>query len=172
MTLNSNAKVAGFAILVYLAAGISSMAVAANAAALLAVVQSFCALLLGVTFYVITREQDPHLALGGSLLPPHRSRPRSWRDLLRGRQHDLFLAAAPRADDSRRLGVARCDRVGRTGSPPFRADRRVPWRPQKLGVTSDVGRMVADAGVRTSAGSLAHYEGHREADNIRRNPAR
>lgn len=51
MTLNSNAKVAGFAILVYLAAGISSMAVAANAAALLAVVQSFCALLLGVTLW-------------------------------------------------------------------------------------------------------------------------
>ena len=63
MTLNSNAKVAAVAILVYVAAGISSMAVAANAAALLAVVQSFCALLLGVTFYVITREQDPHLAL-------------------------------------------------------------------------------------------------------------
>lgn len=158
MTLNSNAKVAGFAILVYLAAGISSMAVAANAAALLAVVQSFCALLLGVTFYLITREQDPHL--------------RSWRDLLRRRQHDLLLAAAPRADDSRRLGVARCDRVCRTGGPPVRADRRVPWRPQKLGVTSDVGRMVADAGVRTNAGSVAHYEGHREADNIRRNPAR
>jgi Domain of unknown function (DUF4386) len=63
MTLNTNARVAAVAILVYLAAGISSMAVAGTTAALLAVVQSFCALLLGVTFYAITREQDPHLAL-------------------------------------------------------------------------------------------------------------
>ena len=63
MTLNTNARVAAVANLVYLAAGMSSMAVADNTASLLAVVQSFCALLLGVTFYVMTREQDPHLAL-------------------------------------------------------------------------------------------------------------
>jgi hypothetical protein len=124
MTLNSNAKVAGFAILVYLAAGIASMAVAADAGALLAVVQSFCALLLGVTFYVITRDQDPHLALvalGGRLIeavPGH---------------GEIYFAV---------------------GSTIF------SWL------------LVADAGVRTDAGSVVHYEGHREADNVHRDPAR
>lgn len=67
MTLNTCARIAGFTSLIYLAAGMSGMAVAGNTgtASLLAVVQSFCALLLGVTFYVITREQDPNLALIG-----------------------------------------------------------------------------------------------------------
>ena len=65
MTLNTNARVAGVTLLVYIAAGMSSMAVAGNTAAtsLLALLQSFCALVLGVTFYALTREEDRDLAL-------------------------------------------------------------------------------------------------------------
>lgn len=65
MTLSTTAKIAGVTLLIYIAAGMSGMAAAGNpgAVALLAVVQSFCALLLGVTFYVITRDEDPNLAL-------------------------------------------------------------------------------------------------------------
>jgi len=64
MTRRTNATVAGVTFLVYIAAGISSMAFAhSNAAALLTLVQSFSALVLGVTLYAITREQDPDLAL-------------------------------------------------------------------------------------------------------------
>ena len=65
MTLNTNARVAGFTFWIYVAAGIASMFMAGNAPAtsVLAVVTSFCALVLGVTLYAITREQDRDLAM-------------------------------------------------------------------------------------------------------------
>ena len=65
MTLNANARVAGFTFWVYVAAGIASMFLAGNApaTAVLALVTSFCALVLGVTLYAITRDVDPDLAL-------------------------------------------------------------------------------------------------------------
>ena len=67
MTRGTNATIAGFTLVAYIAAGMSSMAVAGNAgaSALLAVIQSFCALVLGVTFYAITREEDHDLAMMG-----------------------------------------------------------------------------------------------------------
>lgn len=87
MTLTANARVAGAALLVYIAAGIGSMVVMARAAAgsnvaerlvqiaahptgigvvvLLGFVQSFCALILGVTLYAITRGEDRDIALFG-----------------------------------------------------------------------------------------------------------
>jgi Domain of unknown function (DUF4386) len=65
MTRRTNATVAGITFLVYIVAGITSLALKnrVNAAALLTLVTSFCALVLGVTLYAITREEDPDLAL-------------------------------------------------------------------------------------------------------------
>ena len=64
MTIRTNASVAGATFLIYIAAGISSMLLAHNAAAVavLGVVTSFCAIVLGVTLWAITREQDRDLA--------------------------------------------------------------------------------------------------------------
>lgn len=61
MTLTTNARLAGVTYFVYLAAGIASTLPAgrAQAADLLSMVTSFSALVLGVTLYAITRDQDP-----------------------------------------------------------------------------------------------------------------
>src|SRR3954464_16080079 len=85
MTRTTNARVAGFTFLFYLAAGIASMilfgrasggtgtaarlaAIAQHAtdvriAFLLSLLTCFAALVLAVTLYSITREQDPDLAM-------------------------------------------------------------------------------------------------------------
>lgn len=64
MTIRTNTRVAGVTYFVYLAAGIAGSALAGQAVAgVLAMVMSFSALVLGVTLYAITREQDPDLAL-------------------------------------------------------------------------------------------------------------
>jgi hypothetical protein len=64
MTLTTNARTAGAAYLVYLAAGIAGAASAGRAeAGVFATFASFSALVLGVTLYAITREQDSDLAL-------------------------------------------------------------------------------------------------------------
>jgi len=65
MTRRTNATVAGIKFLIYIVAGITSMALKnrVNAAALLTLVTSFCALVLGVTLYAITRVEDQDLAL-------------------------------------------------------------------------------------------------------------
>lgn len=59
------ARVAGFTFLFYIAAGISSMALSdqTNVTAVLNILMSFSALVLGVTLYAITREQEPILAM-------------------------------------------------------------------------------------------------------------
>src|SRR5512134_2968677 len=59
------ARVAGFTFLFYIAAGITSMALGSDSQAteLLSLLQSFSALVLGVTLYALTREQGPILAL-------------------------------------------------------------------------------------------------------------
>ena len=65
MTIRTNARVAGIAFLLYIVAGISAMAVASRpgAAQLLTAITSFCAVVLGVTLYAITRRVDEELAL-------------------------------------------------------------------------------------------------------------
>ncbi len=85
MTRSSNARIAGFTFLFYIAAGIASMIMSAQSVAghnvttslisvgqhllqmrltvLLGLVQSICAILLAVTLYSITRDEDPALAL-------------------------------------------------------------------------------------------------------------
>lgn len=106
MTRTTNARVAGFTFLIYIAAGIGIQVLAGNAPAraVLALVTSFSALVLGVTLYAITREQDADLALLGMVcrvieaVPGHGeiyfavgSTVFSWL-LLRGRMIPVALA--------------------------------------------------------------------------------
>jgi hypothetical protein len=85
MTRTTNGKIAGFTFLAYIAAGITTMVVFGRATSgagvaarlagiaqhptevgivvLLSFIQAFAALVLAVTLYAITREQDPDLAM-------------------------------------------------------------------------------------------------------------
>jgi Domain of unknown function (DUF4386) len=65
VTRTTNARLAGFTFLVYIAAGISSLALAGrpSVTGVLSIVTSLCALVLGVTLYALTRDQDRDLAL-------------------------------------------------------------------------------------------------------------
>ena len=87
MTRNTNARIAGFTFLFYIAAGVLSMIIFGRAARgtgiaeklasiaqhttamgvvfLLLLLQAFSAITLGVTLYAITREQDRDLAMAG-----------------------------------------------------------------------------------------------------------
>jgi hypothetical protein len=87
MTRTTNARIAGFTFLLYIAAGITSLFVWGKAATgddietkltsiaqhptpvgvtiLLLLTQAFCALILGVTLYALTRDQDRDLAMLG-----------------------------------------------------------------------------------------------------------
>ena len=65
MTRRTNARVAGIAFLVYIAAGITSLALSGrtNVTDVLVVFTSLSALVLGVTLYAITRDVDHDLAM-------------------------------------------------------------------------------------------------------------
>jgi hypothetical protein len=65
MTRTTNARVAGVTFLVYIAAGVAPMAIAVGPVAGLALsfIGCFSALMLGVTLYALTRDEDPDLAL-------------------------------------------------------------------------------------------------------------
>jgi len=87
MTRRTNARIAGIAFLVYIAAGLTSLAISARAsggddiaaklagyaqhatdervALIFSLLASFCALVLAVTLYAITRDEDPDLAMLG-----------------------------------------------------------------------------------------------------------
>jgi hypothetical protein len=87
MTRNTNARIAGFTFLFYIVAGVLSMIIFGRAASgngiterlasiaqhvtemrivfVLALLQAFSAMTLGVTLYAITREQDRDLAMAG-----------------------------------------------------------------------------------------------------------
>lgn len=87
MTRKTNARVAGFTFLLYIVLGVASMIVAGRAASgkgiaaklatmaehssdvhiavILTLLTSFCALVLGVTLYALTRDQDSDLAMLG-----------------------------------------------------------------------------------------------------------
>ena len=67
MTVTTNARIAGLTFLIYIAAGFASLALAGNvtATAVLSLITSFSALVLGVTLYAITRHVDPDLAMLG-----------------------------------------------------------------------------------------------------------
>jgi hypothetical protein len=63
MTRTTNARLAGIAYLVYLAAGIGSLAVAGRVpVGVFNLFESFSALVLGVTLYALTRDQDADIA--------------------------------------------------------------------------------------------------------------
>jgi len=65
MTRPTNARLAGMTFLVYIAAGVSGMAIAAGPllSVVLSLVMCFSAFVLGVTLYALTRDLDPELAL-------------------------------------------------------------------------------------------------------------
>ncbi len=65
MTRTTNARIAGVTLIFYFAVGIASLLLSgrAHATDVLSIVTSFSALVLGVTLYAITREQDPDLAM-------------------------------------------------------------------------------------------------------------
>src|SRR5574341_2096285 len=63
MAVTANARLAGVAYLVYIAAGIASMAVPPESRGIFNAITSFCALALGVTLYALTRDVDLDLAL-------------------------------------------------------------------------------------------------------------
>lgn len=87
MTRTTNARLAGFTFLAYIALGVASMVFAGRAmsgkgiaaklvnmaqhttdvhvAVILTLLTSFCALVLGVTLYALTRDQDRDLAMLG-----------------------------------------------------------------------------------------------------------
>lgn len=67
MTRSANARLAGVAFLVYIAAGIASLLLARQlqAVGVLSILAAFSALVLGVTLYAITHAQDAELALLG-----------------------------------------------------------------------------------------------------------
>jgi len=67
MTRTTNAKVAGVTFLVYIAAGVAPMVHAPGRAGGVVLSLSMClsALVLGVTLYAITRDEDPDLAMLG-----------------------------------------------------------------------------------------------------------
>lgn len=109
MTRRTNATVAGITFLVYIVAGITSLALKnrVNVSALMTLITSFCALVLGVTLYAITRDEDRDLALlallcrviesvpghgGGAIYFAVGSTLFCWL-LLRGRMIPIALAA-------------------------------------------------------------------------------
>jgi hypothetical protein len=65
MTIRTNARLAGVTFLVYIAAGVGTLAAGSRAPAadVLVIVTSFSALVLGATLYALTRDQDRDLAL-------------------------------------------------------------------------------------------------------------
>ena len=65
MTRTTNARVAGVTFLLYIAAGVTMLALSGrpNVTHVLSLVTSIAALVLGVTLYAITRDQDPDLAM-------------------------------------------------------------------------------------------------------------
>ncbi len=65
MTRATNARIAGFTFLFYIAAGIASMVLKGrpHATDVLTLFTSLSALVLGVTLYAITREEDADLAM-------------------------------------------------------------------------------------------------------------
>jgi hypothetical protein len=65
MTRTTNARIAGFTFLLYIAAGISMMALGSRSHvySILDLLTSLCALLLGVTLYALTREVGRELAM-------------------------------------------------------------------------------------------------------------
>ena len=66
MTVTTNSRLAGTAYLLYIAAGIGSMAVGASPIrGVLAMLMPFCAIALGVSLYALTRHVSTDLALLG-----------------------------------------------------------------------------------------------------------
>lgn len=67
MTRMTNARLAGLTLLLYIVAGMTNLALAGrpHATAVLGVLTSFCALILGVTLYALTRDVDRDIALVG-----------------------------------------------------------------------------------------------------------
>ena len=148
------ARVAGFTFLFYIAAGITSLALAGrtNVTDVLALLTSFSALVLGVTLYMITRGQGPALAM------------LALTCRLCCRQHALLLAPRARPSNPRGAGLARRVCVGSACRDPSSATRRTVRRPYKLVSIGHLARVVADVGVRSDVRAVAAHQRGRRAD--------
>ena len=166
MTRRTNATLAGITFLVYIAAGIGAMKLSGNAHAtgLLSIVQSFSALILGVTLYSITRDVDRDLAMLAMLSRVLEAAPGPGENVFRRGQRAVRVASAARTDDSIRARLARMCRVGPACDSAAASGRRIFRRPWLVVVTGDVGRMAADVAVRGDARGVADCERRRSAE--------
>ena len=160
MTRTTNARLAGVTYLVYLAAGIASLVLAgrAHATDVLAVLTSFSALVLGVTLYAITREQDPDLAMLGLTCRVIEAIPGEGMIYFAVGWHDLRLAPPPRPDDSHRTGLAWRACGGPARRDPSPAARRTVRRRCELVVLGHLAHVVTDVGVRSGARAVAAHQ--------------
>jgi hypothetical protein len=141
VTRTTNARTAGVTIFLYIAAGLTSLAMSgrAHATDVLALCTSFTALILGVTLYAITREQDPDLALLALVCRVIEGMPRvegavhfaigsalfSWL-LLRGRMIPVALSSVGVVASVALAAVLLVQRAGLFGGPTNWASR-ITW---------------------------------------------
>ncbi len=132
MTRRTNARVAGITFLIYIGAGIATLALKdrVSATAVLTLVTSFCEIVLGVTLFAITRDEDPDLALLALLCRVVESIPGHSRGaiyfavgstifcwlLLRGRMIPVALATLGVLASALMVGVLLLNTAGLVGS--------------------------------------------------------
>jgi hypothetical protein len=130
MTRATNARLAGVTSFVYLAAGMSSLALAGrpHATDVASLFTSFSALVLGVTFYALTHEQDPDLAMLALICRVIEGVPGEgyiyfavgsalfWWLMLRGRMIPMALAAPGFVSSVLVVGVLVLQRAGLAGA--------------------------------------------------------
>ena len=153
MTLTTNARLAGTAYLAYLVFGIGGMAIGtAGASAVSGVMTSFCALVLGVTLYAITREQDRDLAMIAMLCRVLEAVP-GQGEIYFAVGNAIFCWLLLKA--RRRTRDARPGVIGGIVVARAAADRWPLGRPHGVVVAGDMVRVAAGPGLRAGVCVLA-----------------
>ena|SRR5438067_4618491 len=168
MTLTTNARVAGFTFLLYIAVAASELVVFAGAtsaegiaaklaligqhatevriAIVLTLLTCFAALVLAVTLYRITRDQYPDLAMLALTC-------RVGEGVVSG----ILISPPARTDHSRPTELAGRRRLGPARGSPSPAARRIRRR------SGHLAHVVTNGGVRGAAGALAAHQRRRRA---------